>query len=394
MSEFTQAEVLAQRDGLQQAMIEETPQIDRITLEDLKWLDTGAGILGTGGGGDPRLGRLRLRTIFEDDDHPDSVEVIAPEELDPDATVTSVGGIGAPTISREKFPKGDEDLNAMRAIEQYADETVDAIIPGEIGGANSMAPLCVAALADLPVVDGDGMGRAFPELQMDTFFIYGHPVNYGAICDERGNKLVYEAIDTPKRLEDLARSITVDMGGRAGFAFPLMSGEFVSRYCISDTVSLARELGRRVHLAREQSDDPIERICELLDGEHLFTGKIIDVYRRNREGFAMGEVVFAELDGIRRLTIEFQNEYLIARTDEDEILLTVPDLICIVDKDTGEPVTTGALRYGQRVCILGVPAPALLTSPAALEVIGPGAFGYETNYVPLKAENRSYESKE
>lgn len=394
MTRSTQPGLADQRAGLQQPMIEDTPRIDRITLKDLEWLDTGAGILGTGGGGDPRLGRLRLQTIFEDDDHPDAVEVIAPEDLDPDATVTSVGGIGAPTISREKFPKGDEDLNAMRAIERYAGETVDAIIPGEIGGANSMAPLCVAALADLPVVDGDGMGRAFPELQMDTFFIYGHPVNYGSICDERGNTLVYESIDTAKRLEDLARSITVDMGGRAGFAFPLMSGEFVSRYCISNTVSLARELGRRVHQARKGTVDPIETISETLDGEHLFTGKIIDVYRRNQAGFAMGEVEFAELDGSRHLTIEFQNEYLIAKTGDGEILLTVPDLICIVDKDTGEPVTTGALRYGQRVCIMGVPAPALLTSPAALEVIGPGAFGYETDYVPLRGTSTKYQPKD
>ena len=394
MNAFTHTEVTAQREGLQQEMIAGIPKLDQITLEDLQWIDTGAGILGTGGGGDPRLGRLRLRTIFEDASYPDAVEVISPAELDPDADVTSVGGIGAPTISREKFPKGDEDLNAMRAIERYSGEQIDAIIPGEIGGANSMAPLCVAAMAELPVVDGDGMGRAFPELQMDTFFIYGQPVNYASICDERGNTIVYESIDSAKRLEDLARSITVDMGGRAGFAFPLMTGSFVSRYCIADTVSLARELGKRVHDARERGTDPIETICETLDGECLFTGKITDVYRRNREGFALGEVELIELDGDDRLTIEFQNEYLIARREDGEILLTVPDLICIVDKDTGAPVTTGALRYGQRVCILGVPAPELLTTPAALGVIGPGAFGYDTKYIALKTEPAEDESKD
>lgn len=367
----------------QQTMVADVPTLSEITIDELPALHTGAGILGTGGGGDPRLGHLRLRQLFESEDHPDRVQIISPDELPADAMVTNVGGIGAPTISQEKFPKGDEDVNALRAIERYADIEFDAVIPGEIGGANSMAPLCVAALADVPVVDGDGMGRAFPELQMDTFFIYGHPVNYGAIADERGNELVYEDIDKPKRLEDLARSITVDMGGRAGFAFPVMRGDFVAEHCVAETVSLATELGRQVHEAQRSHTDPVATITDLLDAECLFTGKVTDVYRRNREGFAIGEVELGKLDGDGHLTIEFQNEFLIARTPEGVRLASVPDLICLVDKDTGDPVTTGALRYGQRVCVLGVPAPELLTTERALEVIGPGAFGYDFTYEPL-----------
>ncbi|WP_313692433.1 DUF917 domain-containing protein [Halorarum halobium] len=359
------------------------PTVSTIRTDDLEWLATGAGILGTGGGGDPRLGRLRLQTIFEDDAHPDHVEIISPDDLDPDATVTSVGGMGAPTISREKFSSGDEDLNSLRAIETAAGETVDAVIPGEIGGANSIAPLCVAALAELPVVDGDGMGRAFPELQMDTFFIYGAPVNYGANTDEHGNSVVYQDIQSPSQLETFARSITVNMGGRSGYACPLMDGSFVGEYAIADTVSLARELGRRVHQSREGAGSPIAAIEDTLHAESLFTGKIVDVFRRNRDGFAFGEVSLAALEGEESLSIEFQNEFLIARDAADDVLASVPDLICIVDKDTGAPITTGSLRYGQRVTVLGVPAPNLLKSDAALDVIGPEAFGYDIDYSPL-----------
>lgn len=380
---LTRAGVPPTLSGLQQTMVDDVPTASEITLEDLDWVDTGAGILGTGGGGDPRLGRLRLQSLFEDERYPDSVEVLAPEELSPDATVVSVGGIGAPTISKEKFPKGDEELSSLRALERVADVEVDAVIPGEIGGANSMAPLCVAAMAGLPVVDGDGMGRAFPELQMDTFFIYGQPANYAALTDERGNQVVYENIDSAKRLEDLCRTITVDMGGRSGGAFPVMDGEFVSTYCIAETVSLARELGRRVHTARERNESPIRATRELLDAQPLFTGKIVDVFRRNRDGFAKGEVELAELDGDGTLTIEFQNEFLVARDGSGESRLTVPDLICLLDTDTAEPITTGSLRYGQRVTVLGVPAPDLLTTDVALDVVGPGAFGYDTAYAPL-----------
>jgi DUF917 family protein len=291
--------------------------------------------------------------------------------------------MGAPTISREKFPKGDEDLKSLRAIETASGDKVDAIIPGEIGGANSMAPLCVAALTGLPVIDGDGMGRAFPELQMDTFFIYGAPVNFAANTDEHGNQVVYQDIQSAAQLEKFARSITVDMGGRSGYAFPLMEGSFVSEYAIADTVSLASELGRRVHEGRDGGGNPIMAIEETLDANALFTGKIVDVFRRNREGFAFGEVSLAALDGGASLTIEFQNEFLIARDEDNAVLASVPDLICIVDKDTGDPITTGSLRYGQRVKVMGVPAPKLLKTDAALDVIGPGAFGYDIEYQQL-----------
>jgi DUF917 family protein len=62
----------------------------------------------------------------------------------------------------------------------------------------------------------------------------------------------------------------------------------------------------------------------------------------------------------------------------------VPDLICLVDEDTAEPLTTEILRYGLRAVVLGIPAPEQLTTEAALAVVGPAAFGYpEVPYVPL-----------
>jgi DUF917 family protein len=357
--------------------------VDSITQSDLEWLDTGAGILGTGGGGDPRIGRLRLRSLFENPDCPDRVEIVHPDDLDDDAAVVSVGGIGAPTISREKFPKGDEDYRSLRAVERAARQSVDAIVPGEIGGANSMAPLAVAAMAGLPVVDADGMGRAFPELQMDTFFIYGMSANYAAFTDEHGNQLVYRDVDTPERLEQFARAITIDMGGRAGFAFPLMDGRFVREYAITDTVSLAHELGRRVHEARDTGRDPVRAVTETLGGTELFTGKIVDVFRRTRDGFSKGDVEIEGLDVDRTLVVEFQNEFLVARDQEEGVLASVPDLVCILDTETAAPITTGSLRYGQRVRVVGVPAPDLLRTDRALSVVGPEAFGYDLSYDPL-----------
>jgi hypothetical protein len=74
---------------------------------------------------------------------------------------------------------------------------------------------------------------------------------------------------------------------------------------------------------------------------------VVDVERRLAGGFARGVLRLGGTgaDAGRTLEIDLQNEYLIARADDGEVLAVVPDLICLVDADTAEPVTTEVVRY-------------------------------------------------
>ena len=142
-----------------------------VTLEDTQALAIGAGILGTGGGGSTYLNRLRLEHALRQ--HGGAVRIIQAEDLPDEALVCAVGGMGAPTVSNEKLQEGREIARAVRALEDHLGQKMSAIVIGEIGGGNALGPMITALQLGLPVVDGDGMGRAFPELQMDTFMIYG-----------------------------------------------------------------------------------------------------------------------------------------------------------------------------------------------------------------------------
>jgi DUF917 family protein len=122
-----------------------------------------------------------------------------------------------------------------------------------------------------------------------------------------------------------------------------------------------------------------------LPAQHLLTGKVVDVERRTVQGFARGRVVLAS--GSRQISIDFQNEYLIARDMQSgEALVTVPDLICLVHPETGEPLTTEILRYGYQVAVIAIAAPGPLKSPQALTLVGPQAFGYPDAYRPLPGD--------
>lgn len=62
------------------------------------------------------------------------------------------------------------------------------------------------------------------------------------------------------------------------------------------------------------------------------------------------------------------------------MLAVVPDLIALVDCDSGEPLTVEVLRYGFRVEVLVLPPSPVLTTPEALRFVGPRAFGYDVDY--------------
>ncbi|MGH2616406.1 MAG: DUF917 domain-containing protein [Thermomicrobiales bacterium] len=354
-----------------------------VTEEILDALEIGAGILGTGGGGNPYLGKIEALQHLRAGK---IIQVVSLDELPDDAFTTTVGGMGSPTVGIERVGRGDECVRAMRALERHMGRRFTHVIPGEIGGSNSMRPMVVAAQIGVPVIDGDGMGRALPELQMDTFSINGVAPTPGTLSDPRGHEVIFDKIADPVTLERYARAVTIQMGGAAGYAFPPMTAEEVRRTAIPGTVTLAIEIGRAVRRARTAHANPVDAALSVSGGQRLFHGKIVDVERRMLGGFARGVL---QLDGSgpdagRTVRIDFQNENLIARADDGEILAVVPDLICLVDEDSAEPITTEIVRYGLRVVVLGIPAPEMLKTPEALAVIGPEAFGYvDVPYVPL-----------
>ncbi len=354
-----------------------------IDRDDLERLAIGAGILGTGGGGNPYLGKLQARQLLEQGK---TIEVIPASDVPDDALVTTVGSIGAPVVSNERPKQGDEYLVSLRALESHLGRTITHVTCAEIGGSNSMAPMIVAAQANLPVVDGDGMGRAFPELQMDTFMIYGIKPTPAVVSDPRGHVAIFDKLDDPSTLERYARTVTIQMGGSAGAAGPAMTGYQLKRTLIRDTISLAIEIGDSVLTARAGHTDAVDAVLRVTGGQRLFRGKIVDVDRRLVGGFARGVL---RIEGIGpneddSLVIDFQNENLIARRSNGEVLAIVPDLICIIDAETAEPITTELLRYGLRIEVIGIPAPEALKSAVAMRSVGPAAFGYtDVEFVPL-----------
>ena len=249
-----------------------------------------------------------------------------------------------------------------------------------------MEPMLTAAQAGLPVVDGDGMGRAFPEMQMCTWSIYGHREAPGAMADEKGNIVIIR--DTPNDvwLERIARSVVVSMGAAAGLATQPMKGDFVKRAAVPGTITQALNLGRAVLQAHKTNADPVQTVINQERGKLLMTAKIVDLQRHLKGGFAIGHLALEGFGNFQGDSgrIDLQNEFLVFRRNE-MVEVCTPDLIVVLDSDTGLPITTEMLRYGQRIAVLGLPAHSLMRSAEALKVVGPAAFGYDDiTFAPME----------
>lgn len=355
----------------------------RIGLDDTQAIALGAGILGTGGGGNTYVGKTWLEKELRD--RGGTCAVIDAGDLPDDAFACAASTMGAPTVSNEKLLRGDEFMMGIRALENHLGIAIGALVIGEIGGSNALKPLIAGLQMGLPVIDGDAMGRAFPELQMDTFSIGGVSLSPFALVDSHGNVVIIDHVDSPLRAEQYARQLTIEMGGSAALMMPVMRGRVVKQHIIRGTLTLAEKLGHAVINARAANQDVAEVAAAVGNGRVLFRGKISDIERRTVQGFARGRMILTGFGSLNdQMEIVFQNENLVA-WHNGEIVCTVPDLICILNLDDGEPVGTESLRYGLRVSVIGMPAPRELKTPAALEVVGPAAFGYsDVTYHPME----------
>ncbi|GAT72032.1 hypothetical protein MHM582_0502 [Microbacterium sp. HM58-2] len=333
-------------------------------------LARGAAVLGTGGGGDPYIGALLARQALA----AGAVTVLDLDEVPDDAHVLFVAMMGAPTVMVEKLPSLDEVIKPVQALGAQLGRPVTHIACAEVGGVNSTIPIAAAAALGLPLLDADGMGRAFPELQMVLPTLYGITASPFAFGDEKGNIGVLQTADN-SWTERIARVACVEMGCSVMIAGFSMSGAAARESLVSGSLSRCIAIGERIEAAREEKTDPVAAAVELLGGRELFDGKVVDVQRATTTGFARGRARIDGDDGVS-LTLQFQNEHLVAES-EGRILATTPDLIMVLEGESGEPITTEGLRYGQRVRVIAAPADERWHSSAALAMVGPGYFGYD-----------------
>lgn len=333
---------------------------------------------GYGGGGNPYLSTLNLRRLYAEGAR---VQVLQPDELADDDMVAVVSGMGAPLVGQERLKDPRHMARAVELMEDYLGRPFRAIMALEIGGANALSPFLAAALLGRPVVNADCMGRAYPEAQMTSFAIGGLSMFPLSLVDVRDNEVIVTRAESWKWMEKVSRAVCTAVGSTAATCKAPRTGREVKDWGIHDTITQATDLGRVVLEARARHDDPVAAVLDHAKGKQIFRGKIVDVDRTTTGGFLRGKTVIEGIDADRGATLElaFQNEWAVAFRNGEPVAMT-PDLLCLLDSVSGSAIGTESVRYGQRVSVVALPAPEILTTPAGVAAVGPRAFGYDIDF--------------
>lgn len=351
--------------------------IDEAALNDIT---LGSTILGSGGGGDPYVGMLLARDAIR---RFGPVPLVDLDEVPDDANLCFVGGIGAPGVLIEKLPRALEYELILDELEQYTGLTFDYVCPLEAGGLNAVTPFATAAARGIPVIDADGMGRAFPHLEMVTPTLYGGRATPLAFMDEHGNTMLLKTA-TNAWAEEYARAAVLASGAVASLAMFPMTGAQAKEWLVKGALKQAQDLAEAIGEARANHTSPVDAILGARGGVKLFEGKVEEVQRKNESGWTIGQAHLSglEADAGSTFTIHFQNENLAAEKD-GTVVITSPDIIMAMEIDSGDPIPAEEIRYGYRVAVVGLPADERWRTEAGLELSGPRRFGYDMEYTPI-----------
>lgn len=356
----------------------------------------GCTFYGTGGGGLPSNGIDSLMSEIEKGNEVGWIDV---GEIDDDTITVCpflMGSIAPHTDEVKKEMKGfglTDSVNkekerlgkAVAELSKYTGKKIGAVVPIELGGANTPGPLAAGILNGIPCVDGDYTGRAIPEILQTTPYINGKVLWPVASVDEFDNICIIDKAINYRMVERIGKLIASGAYGLAGQAGFLMTGKEMKETIIPGTLTECYELGKMIRESRENDLNPIDEIIKKLDGYLLAKGTVIGKDTEDKLGYYWGIHTIAgeeDFEG-NSYKVWFKNENHIM-WENDKPIITSPDIIVVVDAKTGEPYANPVLKVGDEVCVIGLKAREIFKSEKGIGVLGPRYFGYDIDYIPIE----------
>lgn len=321
-------------------------------IADFEYVAAGAAVLASGGGGS-YVDALGILEQLAEAGWSGTVPV---RDYDGATNCCVLAMMGSPDAATDLTLENVECsiINTLNTLEPTLDEQIGCLIPVETGPINSIVPLIAAAMAGLWVVDGDGAGRAVPELPQTT---YGGSANLPAapcalandVDDESQLQSAVLNAPTAAAVETLAGGVVSAFGSFSGIALwtsDAGNGYALQGNYIAGTLSQARALGEYL-LNAEQ----IPSSAEVALAIGKLTGRLATVVAQNLyvtevtqstssasldAGIIRLDNAIDQADSTETCYIYNLNENLIVYSSASAAPLVVaPDSICYYSESTG-----------------------------------------------------------
>lgn len=348
--------------------------IQDLSRNDVIDILVGAMLYGGGGGGELSEGlalidrataagkRFRMASL---DDMPDDALICTPYLLGavsdlPEGTDALIDGKTPPILA------------AYARLADHVGQPIQGAVPCELGGSNTAVPFYVAAMADSVVVDADPAGRAVPEITHSAYALADLPVGAVVTANVRGETTLLDGIASDARAEEIVRALARLSGNDIAAIDHTLPAKTLRPGLLTGTLSQARKIGEVLRKGRSQPMALPGQVADAAGGVVLFEGVVTHSQSQVDHGFTIGSFDVAgtaEWEG-QTFRVDLKNENMVGRLDGVPVV-TIPEIISVLDLETGEVVTNPNVHLSRKVAILALPAPAVFLTKHGMDVFGP-----------------------
>lgn len=259
-----------------------------LSKEDLENYITGSRILGCGGGGGPEGGMTYVDDAFKKGLKFQLADI---SELPKDKRLCIISGVGG-GVSKEdrdrvepyvqRFPRTGEPLGQRlvkihKEMSDYIGEEVYSYLPSETGPGNGVMPLYMNTILGKPCIDGDGCGRAKPEIGISLPHVAGIPIAPIVMLTPFNETVIAKTAVDDYRGEDITRFVAVASGGGVTAVRSCGTVEQYRNAIAKGQVTRCARIGATIRAAREKRTDPVEAFRKETKAYRIFEGRVSNI---------------------------------------------------------------------------------------------------------------------
>lgn len=327
----------------------------RLTRELCEQALMGGLLLGGGGGGTLTAGREALEETFR---YTDALTMLDVSELDPEDIVVNVSTLGAPS-AKDVHLTAEHWKTALKNFELNYGKKIAGFTSCENGAISTANGWVISALTGIPLVDAPSNGRAHPTGTMGSIGLNLLPdyVTTQSSCGGKGERYV----ETVSRgalnaVSHVIRQTAVADGGMVGVLRNPVTAAYLGKNAAVGAIAQALEIGG-IFRSCKNGAEFVRALEQRLDAKVLLRGVIRNYSLKMEGGYDIGRLEVA--DGADCVELLFWNEYMLAERDGQRAA-TFPDLICTLDAETGEAISTAEATDGRDAYVLVIPKEKLI----------------------------------
>ena len=275
--------------------------------KELEEIVVGLSFFGCGGGGSREEGFEIVREI-------DEVRIVDLSELEEEEMIASPYACGS--LDCEDSKGVFKEYKAVLELEEFLKLRFSALFPTELGAYNTTIVFKIAKMMGIPVIDGDGAGRAVPEIHHSIPSILGYRAVPASVVLSSGDTLIVKETEDDEKLERIIRHL-VSKFGNVGVCDHPMKVEDAKLSLVKGSLKRSLEVGKAI------MNRDLDSIVRITKSKLLMSGRIEKVELESNGGFTKGRM------WIGNCTIHFKNENLTLECDDG--IYRFPDMIILLN---------------------------------------------------------------